>query len=77
MTDLNTIEDGEITEVENWKPKVVIIGAAIGALVGLGATLLLISRLDEDEKLDVSPAQGIKLGLAGLTFLRTVTQLGD
>ena len=33
--------------------------------------------LEEDEKLEVSPTQGLKLGLAGLTFLRTVTQLAD
>jgi len=77
MTDLNTVEDAEITEVDNWKPKVIIVATAIGAMIGLGAALLLISRLDEDEKLEVSPAQGVKLGLAGLTFLRQVTQLGD
>ena len=77
MTDLNTVEDFEITEVDNWKPKVMIIGAAIGALIGLGTALLLINRVEEDEKLEVSPAQGIKMGLAGLTFLRQITQLGD
>lgn len=77
MTELNTVEDFEITEVDNWKPKVVIIGTAIGALIGLATTYLLISRLDEDEKLEVTPVQGIKMGLAGLTFLRQITQLGD
>lgn len=77
MTDLNTIEDVEITEVDNWKPKVIIVATAIGALIGMGAALLLISRVEDDEKLEVSPAQGIKMGLAGLTFLRQITQLGD
>jgi hypothetical protein len=77
MTDINTVEDVEIVEVDNWKPKVILIGTAIGALIGLGATLLLINRVEDDEKLEVSPAQGLKLGLAGLTFLRTVTQLTD
>jgi hypothetical protein len=77
MTDLNTVEENEITEVDNWKPKVVIVATVIGALIGLGTAFLLINRLEEDEKLEVSPAQGVKLGLAGLTFLRTVTQLGD
>ena len=77
MTEMNTIEDVKITEVDNWKPKVIIIGAAIGALIGVGTALLLINRVEEDEKLQVSPAQGLKLGLAGLTFLRTVTQLSD
>ena len=77
MTELNTVEDFEIAEVDNWKPKVVIISAAIGALIGLGTALLLISRVEENEKLEVTPAQGIKMGLAGLTFLRQITQLGD
>ena len=77
MSDLNTVEDFEITEVDNWKPKVIGLGVAIGAVVGLATALLLISRVEEDEKLEVSPAQGIKMGLAGLTFLRQITQLGD
>ena len=77
MTELNTNEDLELTEVENWKPKVMIVATAIGALLGLGVALLLVSRVEENEKLEVSPAQGIKMGLAGLTFLRQITQLGD
>ena len=77
MTELNTIEDVEITEIDDWKPKVIIIATAIGAVIGLGTALLLINRVEEDQRLEVSPAQGLKLGLAGLTFLRTVTQLSD
>jgi hypothetical protein len=77
MTELNTVEDFEITEVDNWKQKVIFIGVAIGALVGLATAYLLISRVEEDEKLEVTPAQGVKMGLAGLTFLRQITQLGD
>jgi hypothetical protein len=77
MTEMNTVEDLEITEVDNWKPKVIAIGVAIGALVGLATALLLVNRVEEDEKLEVTPAQGIKMGLAGLTFLRQITQLGD
>jgi hypothetical protein len=77
MTEMNTVEDFEITEVDDWKPKVIIIGAAIGALVGLATAYLLISRVEEDEKLEVTPAQGVKMGLAGLTFLRQITQMGE
>jgi type II secretory pathway component PulJ len=77
MTELNTNEDLELAEVENWKPKVMIVATAIGALLGLGVAFLLVSRVEENEKLEVTPAQGIKMGLAGLTFLRQVTQLGD
>jgi len=77
MTEMNTVEDFEITEVDNWKPKVIFIGTTIGALIGLATAYLLISRVEEDEKLEVTPAQGVKMGLAGLTFLRQITQLGD
>jgi hypothetical protein len=77
MSDLNTAEDFEIIEADNWKPKVIAIGVGLGALIGLATALLLINRVEEDEKLEVSPAQGIKMGLAGLTFLRQITQLGD
>ena len=77
MTDINTVEDFELAEVDNWKPKVIGIGVAVGALIGLATALRLINRVEEDEKLEVSPAQGIKMGLAGLTFLRQITQLGD
>ena len=77
MTELNTNENLELVEVENWKPKVMIVATAIGALLGLGVALLLVSRVEENEKLEVTPAQGIKMGLAGLTFLRQITQLGD
>jgi hypothetical protein len=74
---MNTVEDVAITEVDNWKPKVLVIGALIGALVGLGTAYLLVSRVEEEEKLEVTPAQGVKMGIAALTFLRQITQIGD
>jgi hypothetical protein len=77
MTEMNTVEDVAITEVDNWKPKVLVIGALIGALVGLGTAYLLVSRVEEEEKLEVTPAQGVKMGIAALTFLRQITQIGD
>ncbi|HBY08139.1 MAG TPA: hypothetical protein DEH22_10270 [Chloroflexi bacterium] len=77
MTEMKPLEDTELTAVDNWKPKVLAIGALIGAIVGLGTAYLLVSRVDENEKLEVSSVQGIKMGLAALTFLRQITQLGD
>ncbi len=76
-TETKNVEEVEIVQAENWKPKVMIIATAVGAAIGLATALLLINRVEEDEKLEVSPAQGIKMGLAGLTFLRQITQLGD
>lgn len=77
MTNIKSAEELEMTETENWKPKALVVGTLLGALIGLGTAYLMVSRVDEDEKLEVSSAQGIKMGLAALTFLRQITQLGD
>ncbi len=61
----------------NWKTKALLIGAALGALVGLGTAYLLISRVGEEQQLQVTPGQGVKMGLAAFTFLRQITQLGE
>jgi hypothetical protein len=71
-----TNEEQALETADNWKPKVLLAGVAIGAVIGLGTAYLLINRVDEGEKLEISPAQGIKMGLAALTFLRQITQLG-
>ncbi|HIE57748.1 MAG TPA: hypothetical protein EYP88_05910 [Anaerolineales bacterium] len=64
-----------IETTDNWKPTVLAAGAVIGAAIGLGTAFLLISRVGEDEKLEISPSQGLKMGLAALTFLRQITQI--
>jgi glucokinase len=76
MTEVQYTDDQAMVEVENWKPKVLAAGALLGAVIGLGTAFLLVNRVDEGEKLEITPAQGIKMGLAALTFLRQVTQLG-
>lgn len=75
MTD-HIHEERAIEAADHWKPKVLVAGAIIGAAIGLGTAFLLINRVDEGEKLEITPAQGIKMGVAALTFLRQITQLG-
>lgn len=62
---------------ENWKPKLLVIGAVIGALTGLGAAFLMIQRA---EKRGLKPAlstrEGVSLGMLVLGLLRQVSQLG-
>jgi glucokinase len=76
MTEVQYTDDQAMVEVENWKPKVLVAGALLGAVIGLGTAFLLVNRVDEGEKLEITPAQSIKMGLAALTFLRQITQLG-
>jgi len=63
----------------NWKPKVLVIGGLIGAVLGLGAAYLLIQSADRQNRpLALSTGEGIKLGLLALGTLRQVAQLsGD
>ena len=63
---------------ENWKMKTLVIGAAVGALTGLGAAYLLVNRAEKlDASPELSPGEGIKIGLMLLGVLRQVAQLGE
>lgn len=61
----------------DWKPKVLIIGAVLGAAVGLGAAYLMVQRAErEGEQVQIGAGDGIKLGLLVFGLLRSVAQLG-
>lgn len=61
-----------------WKTKTLLIGAALGALTGLGAAYLLVQKAKrEDGRPELSAGEGIKLGLLLLGMLRQVAQLGE
>lgn len=63
---------------ENWRPKILGLGALIGALTGLGAAYLLIQRAEkEGEAPNLSAKEGITLGLLVFGLLRQVSQLGS
>jgi hypothetical protein len=63
---------------ENWKVKALLIGVGLGALTGLGAAYLLVNRAENAETSpELSPGEGIKIGLMLLGVLRQVAQLGE
>ena len=67
----------EIEKVENsMKPKVLAIGAVVGALTGLGTAYLLTKNAErEGEELAITTGQGLKLGLLILGTLKQVLKL--
>ena len=55
-----------------------IVSAALGALVGLGAGIVLLRRAEERGlERAISPREGLSLGLLVLGLLRQISQLGD
>jgi hypothetical protein len=63
---------------ENWKPRVLILGAVLGALVGVGAAYLISQQAERSgKKPEMSAGAGIRLGLLVLGLLRQVAALGD
>jgi len=71
------IEDQTPVE-ENWKTKLLLIGAAIGALTGVGAAFLMIQRAEKQGmKPNLSTKEGVSLGMLVLGLLRQVSQLGS
>ncbi|HLA99493.1 MAG TPA: hypothetical protein VJL34_13660 [Anaerolineales bacterium] len=74
MANTNEVE----TTGENWKTKALLIGTALGAVVGLGAAYLLLQRAErENQKLSISAGEGVKLGVLVFGLLRQVAQLGE
>ncbi|MCJ7701245.1 MAG: hypothetical protein MUO62_06650 [Anaerolineales bacterium] len=67
----------ELMSAENQNVKILALGTIIGALVGLGAAYLLVQRVEDEDNLQLSPKEGVKLGISVFSFFRQITQLGD
>jgi len=65
-----------ITPVNNTDSRILIMGAVIGAVVGLGAAYLIVNRVEETgEPVKVTSGEGIKLGLLVLGMLRQIASM--
>lgn len=72
------MEEQELVSYTGWKPKVMVIGAVIGAAVGLGAAYLLTQKAkDETKQLRFTASDGVKLGLLVLGLLRAIADLSE
>ena len=51
-------------EKDNWKSNVLLTGAVIGTLAGLGAAYMFMQRAEREEaRPEITPGEGVKLGL--------------
>jgi len=66
-------------ETDNtWKVKTLLIGAALGALTGLGAAYLLTKRAEQTgQQLAITPGKGVQLGVMLTGLLRSILSLGE
>ena len=72
-------EQNQLVEFDtSWTSQVLVIGAVVGALTGLGAAYLLIQRAKKRaEPPNLNAGEGIKLGLLVFGMLRQVAMLGS
>lgn len=71
----------EIVEAEgtndNWKAKTIIVGVALGALLGAAAAYMLIQNAEREQtRVKVTTGDGVKLGATVFGLLRQVSQMG-
>jgi hypothetical protein len=66
----------EITPAGSSDSRILVAGAVIGALVGLGAAYLIANRVEETgQPVKMSSGEGIKLGLLVLGVLRQIASM--
>jgi hypothetical protein len=66
------------SQEENWKIKILVVGAVLGAATGLSAAYLLTKRSEQKgEPLTITSGQGLKLGVLIAGLLRSILTLGE
>jgi hypothetical protein len=63
----------------NWRTRALIVGGAIGALLGVAAARLYTNAVNaaENERPEFNPAQAVTIGLAILGILRQIAALPE
>jgi DMSO reductase anchor subunit len=76
MAETEIVETG--VHDDSWKFNTVLIGGVLGALVGVGAALLLTKRAEQKgQALAITPAKGVQLGVMVAGLLRSILSLGE
>ena len=72
------VEAIEQAPAENWMPKVLVLGAIIGAATGLMGAYLLIQRAKRDAvPPKLNAGEGVRLGVLVFGLLRQIQLLGQ
>lgn len=67
-----------MNQSESSNRKILIVGGLLGLLSGLLAAYLLLQRSEQNEKdLNISPGDGVKVGLGVLGVLKMISDLGE
>jgi H+/Cl- antiporter ClcA len=68
----------DVKKMPDWQPRVLVIGAVIGAVVGLAGAYLFVQQAEKaGNQPKMTPGDGVRLGLLVLGLLRQVAALGD
>lgn len=73
MTDKEIVESGKDARVK----KTIMIGAVLGACVGVAAAYIYIQNLKDDQQPSITPGDGVKLGVLVFGLLRSIASLGE
>jgi hypothetical protein len=66
----------ENKDLKSWKKKVIVVGAIIGAIIGVIASRMLLAEAEEtDNRQALTTQKGVKIGMLILGLLRQITNL--
>lgn len=69
--------ENEIVQVKSYKTKAIVIGGVLGAAIGVAGAMLFIQAKGDDEQLDFSLGEGVKIGVMLLGLLRSISSLAE
>lgn len=65
-------------ELRTWKTRVLLLGAVVGAITGLGTAYLLARRAEKEGKpISLSAGEGVRLGVLVLGLVRQILSLKE